>query len=132
MCQLIYKKLENVTTIAENQYKQALTTYPLLSKLYVLVKEFYSVMFSKNPDRLDSWLTSAKQYDISELQTFLTGLSRDIKAVKNGIALIYNNGLAEGSVNKIKVIKRIMYGRNSFDLLKSKVLFHELFRSEFN
>ena len=46
--------------------------------------------------------------------------------------LPYNNGLAEGSVNKIKVIKRIMYGRNSFNLLKSKVLFHEVFHSEFN
>ena len=56
----------------------------------------------------------------------------DINAVKNGIKLKYNNGLAEGSVNKIKVIKRIMYGRNSFDLLKVKVLLHEHFRCEFN
>ena len=56
----------------------------------------------------------------------------DINAVKNGIKLKYNNGLAEGSVNKIKVIKRIMYGRNSFDLLKAKVLLHEHFRCEFN
>ena len=39
---------------------------------------------------------------------------------------------AEGSVNKIKVIKRIMYGRSSFDLLKAKVLFHELFHIEIN
>ena len=37
-----------------------------------------------------------------------------------------------GSVNKIKVIKRIMYGRSSFDLLKAKVLFHELFHIEIN
>ena len=44
----------------------------------------------------------------------------------------YNNGLAEGSVNKIKVIKRTMYGRNSFELLKDKVLFYELFHVEFN
>ena len=35
-------------------------------------------------------------------------------------------------VNKIKVIKRIMYGQNSFDLLKAKVLLHEQFRCEFN
>ena len=42
--------------------------------------------------------------------------------VKNGIKYEYNNGLAEGSVNKIKVIKRIMYGRNSFQLLKAKVV----------
>lgn len=44
----------------------------------------------------------------------------------------YNNGLAEGSVNKIKVIKRVMYGRNSFELLKAKVLFGELFHVKFN
>lgn len=52
-------------------------------------------------------------------------------AVRNGIIHSYNNGLAEGSVNKIKVIKRIMYERNSFELLKAKVLFHELFHIEF-
>ena len=50
------------------------------------------------------------------------GIDRDLDAVKNGIKYDYNNGLAEGSVNKIKVIKRIMYGRCSFDLLKQKVL----------
>ncbi|MFR0756030.1 MAG: transposase [Hominisplanchenecus sp.] len=53
-------------------------------------------------------------------------------AVKNGIIYSYNNGLAEGSVNKIKVIKRVMYGRNSFELLKAKVLFGELFHVKFN
>ena len=66
------------------------------------------------------------------LQTYVNGIRIDINAVKNGIKLKYNNGLAEGSVNKIKVIKRIMYGRNSFDLLKVKVLLHEHFRCEFN
>ena len=57
---------------------------------------------------------------------------KDIVAVKNGIKYEYNNGLAEGSVNKVKVIKRIMYGRNSFELLKAKVLFHEEFRFSTN
>ena len=46
--------------------------------------------------------------------------------------LAYNNGLAEGSVNKIKVVKRIMYGRNSFDLLKAKVLLCEKIRCGIN
>ena len=44
----------------------------------------------------------------------------------------YNNGLAEGSVTKIKLIKRIMYGRNSFTLLKAKVLMHELLYANSN
>ena len=89
-------------------------------------------MFSKKPEKLDIWIESAQKQDIPELQSFVEGISKDLKAVRNGIIYSYNNGLAEGSVNKIKVIKRIMYGRNSFALLKSKVLFHELFHAEFN
>ena len=63
---------------------------------------------------------------IPELKSFIDGLKHDISAVKNAIMFDYNNGLAEGSVTKIKLIKRIMYGRNSFTLLKAKVLMHEL------
>lgn len=130
--QLIYKKIEDVTTITSNQYEEVLKKYPQLGQLYSLVKNFYSVIFSQKAEKLDGWIESAQKYDIPELQTFLEGLTRDIKAIKNSITYSYNNGLAEGSVNKIKVIKRIVYGRNSFNLLKSKVLFHEIFHSEFN
>ena len=74
----------------------------------------------------------ADMVSIPELQTYVNGIRQDIVAVKNGIAMQYNNGLAEGSVNKLKVIKRIMYGRNSFELLKAKVLLHEQFCCEIN
>ena len=104
----------------------------MLGTLYSLVKEFHTAIFSKKPEKLNTWMESAKKHDIPELQSFVEGISKDLTAVKNGIIYPYNNGLAEGSVNKIKVIKRIMYGRNSFDLLKAKVLFHELFHVEFN
>ncbi len=132
LCQLIYKKLEDVATITAGQYGQALETYPLLSTLYSLVKEFHTAIFSQKPEKLDAWIESAKKHDIPELQSFVVGILKDLTAIKNGIIYSYNNGLAEGSVNKIKVIKRIMYGRNSFGLLKAKVLFHELFHCEFN
>jgi len=55
----------------------------------------------------------------------VNGLKRDIQAVRNAIIYEYNNGLAEGSVNKLKVIKRIMYGRNKFEMLKQEVLLLE-------
>ena len=66
------------------------------------------------------------------LVPYSADIRQDIVAVKNGIAMQYNNGLAEGSVNKLKVIKRIMYGRNSFELLKAKVLLHVQFCCEIN
>jgi len=125
--QLIYKKIDDVFTITEQQLEQVLKTYPLIGELYALIKEFYEIVFSKKSDKLDGWLAKLDKYDIPELQTYVNGVRKDITAVKNGIDFQYNNGLAEGSVNKIKVIKRIMYGRNSFELLKAKVLFGEQF-----
>lgn len=73
-----------------------------------------------------------EELNIPGLNTYANGIRRDSSAVINGIELGYNNGLAEGSVNKIKVIKRIMYGRNSFELLKAKVLLQEQYRFGFN
>lgn len=112
LCQLIYKKLENVTTITSGQYEQTLKKYPLLGSLYSLVKEFHAAIFSKKPEKLDTWIESAQKQNIPELQSFVEGILKDLTAIKNGIIYPFNNGLAEGSVNKIKVIKRIMYGRN--------------------
>ena len=70
--------------------------------------------------------------NISELQSYVEGISSDLDAVKNAIQYDYNNGLAEGSVTKIKLIKRVMYGRNSFQLLRAKVLLHGLLYDKIN
>ena len=64
-----------------------------------MVKEFYIVIFSKKPEKLDIWIESAKKHDIPELQTFVEGILKDL-SVKNGISYPYNNGLAEGSIKK--------------------------------
>jgi len=74
---------------------------------------------------MDVWLEKAEGYKIEELTTFVNGIQEDITAVKNSILYDYNNGLDEGSVNNLKVIKRIMYGRNSFELLRAKLLRYE-------
>ena len=60
-----------------------------------------------------------------EVSSFINGITRDITAVKNAIQYDYNNGLAEGNVNKLKVIKRIMYGRCNFEMLRKKILRRE-------
>jgi len=59
-------------------------------------------------------------------------LERDFDAVKNLIKYDYNNGLAEGSINKLKIIKRIMYGRCSFETLRIKTLRLEKMRNSAN
>ena len=127
LCKLIYSKLEDVTMLTGEQYNAAIQKYPILGKMYSLVKEFHRIIFSHKPDELESWISNARLLNINELNAYLTGLSNDLSAVKNAILYSYNNGLAEGSVNKIKLTKRIMYGRSSFALLRAKLLLNEQF-----
>ena len=93
LCQLVYKKLEDIGTITAKQYQEVLKKYPLLSELYALTKEFCNVLFYNNPAKLDEWINEAQKYDIPELQTFINGIKKDLTAVKNGIIYSYNNGL---------------------------------------
>ena len=109
--------------LPKHNMSKFLKTYPVITELYAAIKEFYEILYSRRDERLETWLEKIENFNIPELQTYVNGIRIDINAVKNGIKLKDNNGLAEGSVNKIKVIKRIMYGRNSFDLLKAKSAF---------
>ncbi|SFU63126.1 Transposase, partial [Clostridium sp. DSM 8431] len=86
------------------------------------VNAFRHILKEKDINKLDLWIEESLKLNISEIKSFVNGINQDIDAVKNAIILKYNNGLAEGSVNKIKVIKRIMYGRCSFETLRMKVI----------
>ncbi|WP_370518081.1 transposase [Micromonospora sp. MP36] len=60
--------------------------------------------------------------DLPSLHSFVAGLQRDLDAVTAGLTLPWNSGPVEGHVNRIKMIKRRMYGRAGFDLLRKRVL----------
>ena len=93
-----------------------------LSNLIDIVKEFKIILFSKKPEELIVWIGKAEQLNIDELNSFINLIKSDIEAVKNAIIYDYSNGVTEGFNNKTKVIKRLMYGRCSQELLKIKVL----------
>ena len=125
LIQLLFRPMVSVKGITEEQFDLIIEKYPMAGKLYEAARWFKEIMFSKKSEGLIQWMQYVETLEISELNSFINGLKNDITAVKNSIDLEYNNGLAEGSINKIKVIKRIMYGRNKFDLLRNKVLLLE-------
>lgn len=125
---LLYKPVDEVKKISQEQLDKVIESYPLIGTIHDIVKSFKNTLFSKDPDELEKWLEEAERLEIEQISSFVNGVRRDINAVRKAIELDYNNGLAEGSVNKLKVVKRIMYGRNSFELLKSKLLRLELRR----
>ncbi len=72
---------------------------------------------------LRRWVEEAKESEIPELKAFAAKLFQDIEAVVWAMAMPYSQGQTEGRVNKLKLIKRSMYGRGKFDLLRQRVLY---------
>jgi transposase len=87
-----------------------------------IVWQFKMILTTKDMPGLEKWIEKAQGLGISEMTSFANGLERDWDAARNAIVSPFSNGLAEGSVNKLKVIKRVMYGRCSFDTLRTKTL----------
>jgi len=119
---LLYKPIDKVKQLSQEQFDRIINENPVIESIFNITKSFKETLFSKKKNKLDKWIKEAQALGIDEINSFIGGITRDMEAVKNAIKYDYNNGLAEGSVNKLKVIKRIMYGRCRFDLLKKKLL----------
>ena len=68
------------------------------------------------------WIETVEADDLPHLASFAAGLRRDLDAVTNGLGLPYSSGAVEGAVNRLKTLKRGMFGRANHDLLRAKVL----------
>jgi len=119
---LLYKPLKDVKGISATQLAAILSAFPLAESILNIVSEFKVLLKAKKPEALLPWMDKAAAIGIPELDTFINGLNQDLDSVMNAISFDFSNGLAEGTINKIKVIKRIMYGRCQFDLLRNKCL----------
>ncbi len=93
-----------------------------LNATYQLVQDFLQMMRGRQGERLDGWLTQVQESGLPELQSFAQGVEQDKAAVQAGLTLAISNGQVEGQVTKIKLIKRMMYGRAKFPLLRQRVL----------
>ena len=89
---------------------------------YGLVQDFLTMVHNREGERLDVWIEAVQASQIPELQRFVTGILKDKEAVVAGLTLAYSNGPVEAQVNRLKLIKRQMYGRAQLDLLRLRVL----------
>ena len=93
-----------------------------LATTYQLAQEFARLLRGRKEEELSGWLKKVYESKIVELVSFAKGLERDETAVRAGLSLSWNQGPVEGAVNRLKLIKRSMYGRANFDLLRIRVL----------
>jgi transposase len=90
--------------------------------VYPLAQQFITMVRARKDAELDDWLTAAETCSVRELRQFANGLRRDYAAIKAALTLPWSTGPVEAQVNRVKLVKKMMYGRANFDVLRLGVL----------
>lgn len=96
--------------------------HPDLSTAIELAQSFAQMVRQRLPDRLDPWLEQASESGLEPFRRFASRLREDYDAVKAGVTLPVSNGPVEGHINRLKMLKRQMYGRAGIELLSRRFL----------
>ncbi|MBV9279855.1 MAG: ISL3 family transposase [Chloroflexi bacterium] len=95
---------------------------PEIATAYQLAQEFRRLVGDRDAAALEGWLAAAERSGVPEAVGFAAGLRRDRRAVDAAVTLEWSNGQLEGQVNRLEVVKRQMFGRANFDLLRQRIL----------
>ena len=95
---------------------------PLVAKARTLAHRFLGFIHRRDVNGFDRWLPRAQACEIPELQRFAAGLQADLSAVRAAFSSPWSSGQVEGQINRLKYLKRQMYGRAKLDLLRIRVL----------
>ena len=102
--------------------KQFIDLCPEALKIQELGQKFRAMIREQLETNFDDWMEAGKESGIKELENFVKGIKQDQAAVKAALKFKWSQGQVEGQVNRLKMLKRQMYGRANFDLLRTRVL----------
>ena len=119
---LLARRPEKLTDAEQKLVARIQTCCPEAAILQPIMSDFSAVLRNKDANALQPWMDRANAAGLPAIKSFCDGLSRDRAAVMAAISLTWSNGQVEGQVHRLKLIKRQMYGRASFKLLRSRVL----------
>jgi transposase len=96
--------------------------HPDVLRAHTLAQEFQAMVRQRRPEALDGWLAAGLASAIPELHNFAAGLQREYASIRAALSEPWSTGQVEGQITRVKLVKRQMYGRAKFDLLKQRVL----------
>ena len=117
---LVLRRPETRVPDEEQQLAQLTAQQAELAEAVALARDFADLVRTRHPDRLESWLARATTSTCLAIQRFAQGLRDDYAAVKAGVTLPWSNGPVEGHINRLKMLKRQMFGRAHLDLLRCR------------
>ncbi|MFD3447579.1 transposase [Microbacteriaceae bacterium 4G12] len=109
--------------LEQADFQRCLQTYPALQPLYQMIQEYRTIIESNNYDVFLSWLRKQLSNKEMPFYQYVRRLRSDLEAVKHAFLLTYSNGVLEGQVDRVKVIKRLLYGKAGLYLLQKRVLY---------
>jgi transposase len=98
------------------------TAHPEGAVLYRQIQAFRTLVRTRPPNGLNAWMADVDTHGCRELQRFVRGLRRDEDAVQAALREHWSNGITEGHIHRLKLLKRSMYGRAKLDLLRIRLL----------
>jgi transposase len=113
---------QHLASEEQAQLTDVLASCPELQAVAGHVRDFADLMNKHRGDRLPDWMLRVQADNLPALHSLVTGLRRDLDAATAGLTMIWSSGPVEGGVNRIKTLKRSMYGRAGFDLLRRRIL----------
>jgi transposase len=119
---LLIRSTEDLDAAGQQQLAFIRQASGQVEHAYQLAQSFTHMLRNRQGHLLENWFQEVLRSDLPELRQFAAGIQRDKLAVQAGLTLSYSNGLVEGHINRLKLIKRSMYGRANFDLLRQRVL----------
>lgn len=119
---LILRREENRDDEDERIIEQLSSQHPALALAIELSQDFAQMLRERTPKKFDDWLSKALSSELKSLVAFAQGLLDDYDAVKAGMTFEWSNGPVEGQINRLKMLKRQMYGRASLELLSRRFL----------
>jgi transposase len=120
---LLLQKEKERTEFEENFLGKLKEICPVIESVEELASEFIKLVKNRKAKELDDWLEKASKSKVPEMKSFANGIKKDKAPVVAALEYEWSNGQVEGQVNRLKTIKRQMYGRGKLDLLRARVLY---------
>lgn len=119
---LVLKRDVKLSDDEKHQVAQRATVHADLATAVALAQKCAELIRQRTVEQLDAWLTQAELRGLRALRSFAAGLKQDLAAVRAAFSLPWSQGPVEGNSNRLKVLKRHMYGRAQLDLLEQRLL----------
>ena len=119
---LLLRPAENLTDTEQTLRSHLLDADEEIRAAHELIERFRDLLRTRGHEHFAAWQEAAQASTVPELRGFVASLQRDEEAVRAALTVDWNSGQVEGQVTKVKLVKRLMFGRANFDLLRRRVL----------